>query len=71
MSRSSRQKQKAKNTVARSKADYPTRWRAIRSLRRAGIEAHRLTKSHHTGTYWRWEIRIDPAPKRLMDRFNV
>ncbi len=63
MSRSSRQKRKAKNTVARSRVTYTTRRSAMRSLRLAGFEAHRLVNPCHTGTYWRWELKNDPAPK--------
>lgn len=57
MSRSTRQKRKARRTVVRAKADCPTRRSALRSLRLAGIYRGELIRPHHSGTYWRWEVR--------------
>jgi hemin uptake protein HemP len=56
MSRSTRQKKLARNTVARSKRAYPTPKKAMRSLELSGFKPHQLVNTRHTGTYWMWEV---------------
>ena len=42
--------------VVRSKASYPTKRRAIRSLDAAGYPSWLFAEACHTGTYWRWRL---------------
>jgi len=49
-------KKNRRKMVVRSKRDYPTVRRAMRSLERAGYQPHQLVRADHTGNYWRWEI---------------